>query len=119
MDAATRKAKVIELRANNNNVASTGIPLRYRGETRTENVYKIPLDYLVYNKYNGRIGTDVLSFEKQNGALDAEKERDRIIIEEFLFKSKEDRNKTTMDSLQKNRAATLWNSNSRWNHSRR
>jgi hypothetical protein len=101
MDAATRKAKLIELRVNNYSVAMTGIPLRYRGETRTENVYRIPLDYLIYNKYNGRIGTDVLSFEKQNGALDAEKEKDRIIIEDFLFKSKEDRNKITMDSLQK------------------
>lgn len=101
MDAATRKAKLIELSANNNNVAMTGIPLRYRGETRTEKVYKIPLDYLIYNKYNGRIGTDVQSFEKQNGALDAENERDHTIIEDFLFKSKEDRNKITMDSLQK------------------
>lgn len=99
MDAATRKTKLIELRSNNNNVAMTGIPLRYRGATRTESAYKIPLDYLIYNKYNGRIGTDVLSFEKQNGELDAEKERDRTIIEEFLYKSKEDRNKITMDSL--------------------
>ncbi len=99
MDAATRKAKLVELRTNNHNVAMTGIPLRYRGETRTEMVYKIPLDYLVYNKYNGRIGTDVLSFEKQNGALDAEKEQDRIIIERFLYESKKDRNDTTMASL--------------------
>ena len=99
MDAATRKRKLIELQENNNNVAMTGIPLRYRGETRTMNVYKIPLDFLIYNKYNGRIGTDVLSFEKQNGALDVEKESDRIIIERFLYESKKDRNDTTMKSL--------------------
>ena len=99
MDSATRKNKLIELRGNNNSVAMTGIPLRYRGVTRTENVYKIPLDYLIYNKYNGRIGTDVLSFEKQNGVLDPEKEADCKIIENFLFHSKEDRNKITMESL--------------------
>ena len=39
MDASTRKAKLIELQANENNVAMTGIPLRYKGETRTVKVY--------------------------------------------------------------------------------
>jgi len=102
MDAATRKAKLIELRSNNNNVSMTGIPLRYKGETRTEIVYRIPLDYLIYNKYNGRIGSDVLSYEKQNGELNAEKPEDRAIIEDFLYRSKEDRNKTTMTSLYQN-----------------
>ena len=101
MNATTRKEKLAELRTNQNNIAMTGIPLRYRGETRTEVVYKIPLDYLIYNKYNGRIGTDVHSYEKQNGQLNAEVENDKIIIEKFLYESKIDRNKTTMDSLQK------------------
>ena len=102
MDAATRKEKLIELQKNDKNVAMTGIPLRYRGETRTEKVYKIPLDYLIYNKYNGRIGTDVLSFEKQNGTIDPEKENDKIIIEKFLYESKKDRNDKTMGSLLEN-----------------
>lgn len=102
MDAATRKAKLIELQADENNVAMTGIPLRYKGEKRTVKVYRIPLAYLIYNKYNGRIGSDVLSYEKQNGELNAELDSDRKIIENFLYESKIDRNKTTMDSLQKN-----------------
>ena len=63
MDALMRKAKLVELQTNENNVAMTGIPLRYKGETRTVKVYRIPLDYLVYNKYNGRIGSDVLSYD--------------------------------------------------------
>jgi hypothetical protein len=103
MDAATRKAKLIELQANENNVSMTGIPLRYKGETSTVKVYRIPLDYLIYNKYNGRIGSDVLSYERQNGVLDAEKEADRTLIEKFLYDSKKDRNDTTMKSLQQNR----------------
>ena len=101
MDATTRKEKLNELRSNQNNIVMTGIPLRYRGETRTEIVYKIPLDYLIYNKYNGRIGTDVLSYEKQNSELNPETDSDRVLIEKFLYESKKDRNKTTMDSLQK------------------
>lgn len=99
MDSATRKAKLVELKANQLNQAMTGIPLRYKGTTRTEIVWRIPLDYLIYNKYNGRIGSDVLSYEKQNGELNAEKDSDREIIEKFLYESKVDRNKTTMDSL--------------------
>jgi hypothetical protein len=81
----------------------TGIPLRYKGETRTVKVYRIPLDYLIYNKYNGRIGTDVLSYERQNGILDAEKDEDRTLIERFLYESKKERNETTLKSLQQNR----------------
>ena len=69
MDAITRKNKLSELMSNDNNIAMTGIPLQYKGETRIEKVYRIPLDYLIYNKYNGRIGSDVLSYEKQNGSL--------------------------------------------------
>lgn len=102
MDAATRKAKLQELQQNQLNQKMTGIPLRYKGETRDAIVWKIPLAYLIYNKYNGRIGSDVLSYEKQNGELNAEEDSDRKIIEKFLYESKVDRNKTTMDSLLKN-----------------
>lgn len=99
MDATTRKQKLIELKTKNENQSMTGIPLRYKGTTRTEIVWRIPLDLLIYNKYNGRIGSDVLSYEKQNGNLNAELDSDRKIIEKFLYDSKIDRNKTTMDSL--------------------
>ncbi len=102
MDATTRKAKLNELKMNQQNQMMTGIPLRYKGSTRTEIVWRIPLDYLIYNKYNGRIGSDVLSYEKQNGELNAELENDCEIIEKFLYESKIDRNKITMNSLLKN-----------------
>jgi len=102
MDANTRKAKLEELKKQQLNQAMTGIPLRYKGTTRTEIVWRIPLDFLIYNKYNGRIGSDVLSYEKQNGALNAENDTDREIIEKFLYESKVDRNKTTMESLLQN-----------------
>lgn len=99
MDAATRKVKLEELKKSQLNQKMTGIPLRYKGTTREEIVWRIPLDYLIYNKYNGRIGSDVLSYEKQNGELNAELDSDRKIIEKFLYESKETRNKITMDSL--------------------
>lgn len=102
MDSTTRKAKSEELKSNSNNQVMTGIPLRYKGSTRTEIVWRIPLDYLIYNKYNGRIGSDVLSYETQNGELNAELDSDCELIEKFLFDSKEERNKTTMKSLLEN-----------------
>lgn len=100
MDAATRKAKLLEIKSDETaNVVMTGIPLRYRGQTRTEKVYRIPLSFLIYNKYNGRIGMEVQSFEAQSGELNPENEHDIKKIEEFLFESKKDRNVKTMDSL--------------------
>lgn len=102
MDAETRKAKLQELMQNKNNIAMTGIPLRYKGTTQKDVVWRIPLDYLVYNKYNGRIGTEVLSYEKQNGELNPEIDSDRIKIEDYLWLSKKDRNIATMESLRKN-----------------
>ena len=79
----------------------TGIRLPYKGEDREFSVYRIPLKYLVYNPYNGRIGTLVKTFEVKNHKLNPENPEDIKIIEDFLWKSKEDRNKKTMDSLMK------------------
>lgn len=99
MDSATRKAKLEELKTNQLNQKMTGIPLRYKGTIKEEVVWRIPLDYLIYNKYNGRIGSDVLSYEKQYGELNAELDSDCEIIEKFLYESKEARNELTMKSL--------------------
>jgi hypothetical protein len=102
MDDATRKEKLLEIRSNDSaNVVMTGIPLRYRGVTRIEKVYRIPLSFLIYNKYNGRIGTEIQSFEVQNGELNPENEQDKRKIEEFLYESKRDRNDKTIQSLLK------------------
>lgn len=64
------------------------------------NVYKIPLEYLIYNKYNGRILSRTKSLEKQNRKLNAEDDNDKVLIEELLEKST-DRNENTLKSLKK------------------
>ncbi len=99
MDAETRKLKLQEVQSNENNKVMTGIKLTYRGAVKQCNVYKIPLDYLVYNKYNGRIGMEVKSYERQNHLLNPEIEADRKIIESFLYDSRPDRNDRTMKSI--------------------
>jgi len=77
----------------------TGIRIRYQGEIRPFDAYKMPLKYLIYNKYNGRLGTLVKSYEKQRHTLNAENPQDAKLIEKFLWESKEPRNQTTMKSL--------------------
>jgi len=62
-------------------------------------VYKIPLKYLLYNKYNGRILSRTQSLEAQGKDLDPENENDKKIIEKLLWDSKPDRNKKTLSDL--------------------
>ena len=62
-------------------------------------VYKIPLSYLVYNKYNGRILSRTKSLEKQNHIIDVETDEGKKQIEQLLWDSKEDRNKKTEKDL--------------------
>jgi hypothetical protein len=81
---------------------STGVKINFRGEVKPFDVYRIPLKYLIYNKYNGRIGTSVKSYEAQHGGLNPEEEDDVKVIEKFLWNSKKDRNQTTLKSLVEN-----------------
>ena len=62
-------------------------------------VYKIPLEYLVYNKYNGRILSRTKSRETQDKELNPEIERDKEIIANLLWESKPDRNKKTLQDI--------------------
>src|SRR5690606_26425333 len=63
------------------------------------NVYKIPLEYLVYNKYNGRILSRTKSLESQHRKIDVESEEGRKLIEKLLWDSKVDRNKKTLENI--------------------
>ncbi|GKX30987.1 hypothetical protein SH1V18_34670 [Vallitalea longa] len=102
MDKELRIKKLQEIQADKENIYMTGIRIKYKGDPKIFNAYKIPLDYLIYNKHNGRIGSSVKSFEKQYRELNSEIEIDKKIIEDFLWKSKADRNKITMKSLVEN-----------------
>jgi hypothetical protein len=77
----------------------TGIRIRYKGENKEFNAYKIPLDYLIYNKNNGRIGSLVKSYEKECHPLDPENSEHASVIERFLDIASEERNDTTKSSL--------------------
>ena len=64
-------------------------------------VYKIPLDYLIYNKYNGRILSRTKSLESQGRQIDAETVTGKELVEKLLTESNPSRNKQTLESITK------------------
>lgn len=98
MNSEQRKSELERIQANSK-PCMTGITLTYHGERKNFNAYKIPLSILTYNPYNGRIGSEVKSFERQNHVLDPDNTNDVSIIEKFLWESKKDANERTKKSL--------------------
>ncbi len=101
MNASERKTKLKEFIDHPETACRTGIPIMYHGKIITLDAYAIPLEYLVYNPYNGRIGSVVKSYERQNHQLDPEDPADKEIIEKFLWDSKIEANKKTKMRLLK------------------
>lgn len=99
MDKQTRILKIEEIinREKDNPFGMLEIP--WQDTLQSMQVYKIPLSYLVYNKYNGRILSRTKSLEKQNHSIDVETEEGKKQIEQLLWDSKEDRNKKTEKDL--------------------
>ncbi len=75
--------------------------IRYSDGTLLRQVQLIPLNALLYNRYNGRIRSTVLSHEQIFGKLDAGNSHDKVIIEQYLFDSAKNRNDRTIESLEK------------------
>ena len=71
MNATERKEKLKEFTNHPEKACRTGIPITYHGSIITLDAYEIPLEYLVYNPYNGRIGSVVKSYERQNHLCDS------------------------------------------------
>lgn len=46
-----------------NQVFGEGRRLRYKGETKEFKIFEIPMEALIYNVQNGRIGSVVKTFE--------------------------------------------------------
>ena len=97
MNAEQRKAELAKIKEGTPTM--TGITLTYHGERTKFNAYSIPLSILTYNPYNGRIGAEVKSYERQHHVLDPDNPDDVTIIEKFLWDSKPDANERTKKSL--------------------
>ena len=62
---------------------ATGYQLLYRGVLKPFEVWEIPMEALIYNQYNGRIGSVVMSYEKQSHTINPKDELDIALIEKF------------------------------------
>lgn len=100
MNETLREQRIGEIR---NRPQYSEMEVVYKGSHKKLPVHEIPLDLLIYNKYNGRIASKVKSFERQQRVLDASKEEDKLLIEQFLLQSNPGRNKHTQEDLAKNK----------------
>jgi hypothetical protein len=98
MNSLERKAKLAEIQSHSPE-AVNALKLPYQGETRAFNVYKIPLEFLVFNKDNGRIASLVKSYIREHQAIDVETEEGSALIAKFLYSAHEDRNKITREDI--------------------
>lgn len=101
MNKETRIKKISEIidRDKANPYGKQDIP--WEDVLKPMDVYKIPLDYLIYNKYNGRILSRTKSLESQGRQIDAETEAGKQLVERLLTESNPGRNKQTLESITK------------------
>jgi hypothetical protein len=100
MNQQTRLQKIFEItQRESEKYGRQDVP--WQDALKPMDVYKIPLDCLVYNKYNGRILSRTKSLEKQHHKIDAESDEGKKLLEQLLFDSNQGRNKQTLDSLKK------------------
>jgi hypothetical protein len=95
LERTTRLEKII----NGNQEPVGKRTIRFRGQSRDMDVYEIPLDSLIYNKYNGRILSRTKSLETQGVVINPETPDGKRLIENLLWNSKEDKNKKTEQDL--------------------
>lgn len=92
-----RKKKLSEIRAKE---SQNKQKLYYMGETQSFDVYRIDLDYLIYNQHNGRIEAEMLTWEQENSApIGDYGDELHSKIEAFLWESNKGRNKATLADL--------------------
>lgn len=78
-----------------------GAEIPWEGSLQWMQVHKIPLEYLVYNKYNGRILSRTKSLERQSHQIDVEAEEGKKTIEKLLWNSKISANKRTLEDIER------------------
>ncbi len=98
MNSLERKNQLEEIQ-NHTPEAVNAIKLPYQGETKAFDVYKIPLEFLVFNKENGRIASLVKSYTKEHQPINVETEEGSKLISKFLYDAHEERNQITRNDL--------------------
>ena len=93
-----RKAKLVEIRKTGESEGKQ--KLYYMKETKSFDVYRIDLDLLIYNRHNGRIEAEMLTWEQENYApYDNYDDELHNRIGKFLWESSKRRNEITLKDL--------------------
>lgn len=71
----------------------------WHGHLKPMNSYEIPVEYLIYNKYNGRILSRTKTLESQGKKIDPETKEGKETIENLLWESKISRNQITLQDI--------------------
>src|SRR5574341_1707787 len=76
------------------------LAVQLKGERNPLDVYKLPVELLIYNKRNGRFAAEIIHKQEEIGReLDPLIEEDRKIIRELLLKEDENATKLLKDDL--------------------
>jgi len=97
MNKETRTQKIAQVVETNQPYGKQSI--YWRGNPTPMNVYQIPLEYLVYNKFNGRILSRTKTLQKQGRSVDPETEEGKKTIEGLLWDSKKAKNEITKKDI--------------------
>ena len=92
MTGEERKKKISDIKKGT--PIATGTILKYQGTTQKFDVYRIPLECLVYNVENGRISSLVNSYTKEHSQLDPSTAHDAKHIADFISSSRDEKSQT-------------------------
>jgi len=94
-----RKQKLTELLARGPTGGNQ--KLHYQGVTQSFNVYRVDLDWLIYNRHNGRLEAEMLTWEQEH-AVTPEHYDDVLhgLIENLLWNSSVTSNERTLEDLE-------------------
>lgn len=81
----------------------TSIKLHYKDEVQRLDVYQIELKYLIFNRYNDRIATQMETWQnEENVPPDQYDDEIQDKISELIWKASEDSNNVTFDDIKEN-----------------
>ena len=99
MTKEDRLSKITSLISNSGNKIGE-VEIHWKKQLKSFAVYKIPLNYLLFNPYNGRIASQIKTLEKhRNSIIDISNKEDQDLIKTLIWDSKVDRNKKTLENL--------------------
>lgn len=99
LERNVRQQRLAHLRANPDKAISKN-KLYYRGITEVHPVHRIDLDLLVYNRHNGRLETEMLTWQNEHAVGDDEYNDElHDLIGSFLWETNRSRNRRTLQDL--------------------